>query len=111
MSNSKPADQEFDREIVHALAVLALGPLLGLQPAVDHAVADGEHGGQIPVIGAGVRWRLAARIGQLVENSVAQLRCVRMKRRQREDLRLLWHFPTGIGVARAGKSNSRLANK
>jgi hypothetical protein len=28
---------------------------------------------------------------------------VRMKRRQREDLRLLWHFPTGIGVARAGK--------
>jgi hypothetical protein len=67
----QPPDQEFDREIIDALAALALGPLLGLQPTVDHAVADGEHGGQIPIIGAGVRWRLAARISQLVENSLA----------------------------------------
>src|SRR5207237_3014620 len=93
----------FDREVVHALAMLAFGSLLGLQPAVDHAVADSKNGGQIPIIGAGVRWRLAARISQLVKNSLAQLRCVRMKRRQREHLRSLWHFPTGIGVARAEK--------
>src|SRR5438445_209213 len=42
----QPPDQEFDREIVHALAMLAFGSLLGLQPAVDHAVADSKNGGQ-----------------------------------------------------------------
>ena len=103
------SDQEFDGEVVHPLAVLALGPLLGFQPSVDHAVADRKDGGDIPVVRAGIRRRGAARIGQLVEDSSAQLRCVRMKRRQREDLRRLWHFPTGIGVDAPEKSNSRLA--
>ncbi len=92
------SDQEFDGEVVHPLAVLALGPLLGFQPSVDHAVADRKNGGDIPVVRAGIRRRGAARIGQLVEDSSPQLRCVRMKRRQRKDLRRLWHFPTGIGV-------------
>ena len=97
------SDQEFDGEVVHALAVLALGPLLGFQPAVDHAVADRKDGGEIPVVRAGVRRRRAARIGQLVEDSVAQLRCVRMKRRQREDVRRLWHVPNRNWRRRAGK--------
>ena len=111
-------DQEFDREVVHALAVLALGPLLRLQPAVDHAVADRKHGGKIPIVGAGVRRCRAARIGQLVEDRVTQLRCMRMKCRQREDVRRLWHVPNrnwrwgaGIGPTHAWSQQTRIHSK
>ena len=91
------SDQKFDRKVIDALGLPAFAALFRIQPAVDDPVADRKDGRQIPVVGPRIRLRFAARIGQLVEDRIAQLDCLGMHR-QRQDLRRFWHCAPGIGV-------------
>ncbi len=61
----EPADQELQREVVNPLAALVVHDPGRGEPAVDDAVADGQGGGDEPVVVAGHDRVLADGIGQL----------------------------------------------
>ncbi len=68
----QPADQELQGQVVNPLALLGVdGPCRG-EPAVDDAVADGQGGGDEPVVVAGHDGILAHGIGQLGHQRAAQ---------------------------------------
>src|SRR5690606_7047900 len=66
------ADEEFEREIIDALAAAALGFADRLRPAVDDSIAQREDRGREPIVIAGAGDVLAHRIGKLGKNAGAQ---------------------------------------
>ncbi len=66
------ADEEFQREIVNALAALCVGGTGGGDPALDDAVAHGERGGDEPVALGGDDRVAADGVGQLGNDGAAQ---------------------------------------
>ena len=61
------ADQELEREVVDALAAVAIGPPRRVHPAVDEIVAGREAGGDQPVVFERVPLVLAHRVLQLLD--------------------------------------------
>ena len=70
----KPADEEFDRQVIDPLLLFVLGLGARLHPDIDDAVADGEGGRLIPVGVARIVGRLAELVGELRQDRVTQMR-------------------------------------
>ena len=89
------ADQKFERQVIDALAAVAVDGVGRGDPAFDDDVAGGESDGEEPVARAGGDAVLADRVGQLGENRRFQLirRVIAYGRQRREDRagRLLVH--------------------
>ena len=66
------ADQELEREVVHALAPVAIAAARGLAPAIDDAVARRERHGDEPVVVARMAGLLRHHVAQLGQHGVAK---------------------------------------
>ena len=66
------ADQEFQREVIDALAVLDTGPAVRLDPIMDDPVANGERRGDEPVAVGGVGRIAADRQRELADDCAAR---------------------------------------
>ena len=67
-------DQEFEREVVDALAAVAVGLAGRVHPAIDDAIAHGERRRHEPVVLLRVPRVLADHVGELVENRASGTR-------------------------------------
>ena len=76
-------DQEFEREVVDALAAIAISVARGVHPFVDDAIADGERRCNEPVVLVGMAGILADHVRELVEDGVAECGNVVSGRRAR----------------------------
>ena len=65
-------DQEFEREVVDALAAVAVGPAGRVHPAIDDAVAHGERRRQEPVVLLRMGRILADHVRELGENGLPE---------------------------------------
>ena len=69
----QPANKEFHRQVIDALARAGIGGTGAGEPRVGDAVADGECEGDAPVIERGMCGILAQRILQVSQNAVAKV--------------------------------------
>ena len=77
------AEQELQREIVHALAVLGVIDPRGRQPAIHHPVTHRQGGGDEPVPVGGDQRVAADRVGHLGHDQAAERGGILILRRQR----------------------------
>ena len=68
----QPADQEFQAQIIDPAPLFLIGLVGGLDPGVDHPVADREDDGMQPVMRLGCLGILADAIGQSLDNLMGQ---------------------------------------
>ena len=98
--DQQPADQEFQRQIIDALAVLGVDGAGRGHPAIDDAVAHAQRGGDEPVALGGDHRVLADGVGQFGDHGAAQRGDVLVLRRQGETARdaAAWHSDWSGGL-------------